>query len=174
VARLEGDSSRTARISAAGTNAKTSCTEVAVSAQNWSQKASSVASTGYGGETSVQSYTVPLPTGPQRASRREATNQSIPRSLPTWVRDILQVPKSSKSHFQRILMCRKCSWFNVMLKKEREKKKTQAGHQWLTPIIIAIWFKASPGKKLARPHLSEKKLVWQHVPIILVTARSVK
>lgn len=43
---MEGDSSRTALISAAGTRAKTSWTVVVVSAQNWSQKASSVASTG--------------------------------------------------------------------------------------------------------------------------------
>lgn len=43
---MEGDSSRTALISAAGTSAKTSWTVVEVSAQNWSQNASSVASTG--------------------------------------------------------------------------------------------------------------------------------
>lgn len=47
---MEGDSSRTALISAAGTSAKTSCTVVVVSAQNWSQNASSVASTGCGGK----------------------------------------------------------------------------------------------------------------------------
>jgi hypothetical protein len=44
-----------------------------------------------------------------------------------------------------------------------EKKKKEAGHWWLVPVILATqeqrlggsWFEASPGKKFLRPYLNQ-------------------